>query len=132
MGVFFFFFFFFSSWVSWSAYCKIFLRLGEYGQYSSSDLNQLPPINHDSDCQIVSLNPSQISYFSSMCVCACSVVLTLCNAMDCSPPGSSCLWDFSGKNTGVACHFLPLIFFYMFTNLMGRNVSFNLPSPEYQ
>ena len=25
--------------------------------------------------------------------------------MDCSPPGSSCLWDFPGKNTGVGCHF---------------------------
>ena len=29
---------------------------------------------------------------------------TLCDPMDCSPPGSST--DFSGKNTGVACHFL--------------------------
>ena len=26
--------------------------------------------------------------------------------MDCSPPGSLCRWDFSGKNTGVGCHFL--------------------------
>ena len=37
---------------------------------------------------------------------ACSVIqlcLTLCNLMDCSPPGSS--WDFLGKNTGVSCHF---------------------------
>ena len=33
----------------------------------------------------------------------CSVAqscLTLCNS-----PGSSCLWKFSGKNTGVGCHF---------------------------
>ena len=30
---------------------------------------------------------------------------TLCNPMDCSPPGS-CSWDFPGKNTGVGCHFL--------------------------
>ena len=26
--------------------------------------------------------------------------------MDCSPPGSSCPWAFSGKNPGVVCHFL--------------------------
>ena len=25
--------------------------------------------------------------------------------MDCGSPGSSCLWKFSGKNTGVGCHF---------------------------
>ena len=30
---------------------------------------------------------------------------TLCNPMDCSPPGSS-LWDSPGKNTGVGCHAL--------------------------
>ena len=32
--------------------------------------------------------------------------LTLCNHMDCSPPGSSDPWDFPGKSTGVGCHFL--------------------------
>ena len=26
--------------------------------------------------------------------------------MDCSPPGS-CPWNFSGKDTGVHCHFPP-------------------------
>ena len=31
---------------------------------------------------------------------------TLCNPMDCSPLGSSCPWNFPGKNTGVDCHFL--------------------------
>ena len=37
----------------------------------------------------------------------CSVTqscLTLYSPMDCSPPGSS--KDFSGKNTGVGCHFV--------------------------
>ena len=41
--------------------------------------------------------------------CVCSVAqsrLILCNPMDCSPPGSSCLWNLLGKNTGVGCHFL--------------------------
>ena len=32
--------------------------------------------------------------------------LTLCNLMDCSPPGSSVHGDSLGKNTGVGCHFL--------------------------
>ena len=30
---------------------------------------------------------------------------TLCDPIDCSPPGSS-VWNFLGKNTGVSCHFL--------------------------
>ena len=30
----------------------------------------------------------------------------LCDAMDCSPPGSFGPWDSVGKNTGVGCHFL--------------------------
>ena len=44
-----------------------------------------------------------------MCVCAVlsrSVMLTFCNPMNYSPPGSSCPWDFLGKNTGVGCHAL--------------------------
>ena len=32
--------------------------------------------------------------------------LTLCGPLDYSLPGSSCPWDFPGKNTGVGCHFL--------------------------
>ena len=31
---------------------------------------------------------------------------TLCNPMDCSPPGSSVHGDSPGKNTGVGCHVL--------------------------
>ena len=30
----------------------------------------------------------------------------LCNPLDYNLPGSSVHWDFSGKNTGVGCHFL--------------------------
>ena len=40
--------------------------------------------------------------------------LTLCDPMDCSPPGTSVHGDFPGKNSGVGCHAL----------LQG-----NLPSP---
>ena len=32
--------------------------------------------------------------------------LTLCNPMDCSPPGFSVHGDYPGKNTGVGCHTL--------------------------
>ena len=32
---------------------------------------------------------------------------TLCNPLDCSPPGSSfCPWNFPGRNTGLGCHVL--------------------------
>ena len=31
---------------------------------------------------------------------------TLCDPMDCSPPGSSVHGDSPGKNTGVGCHAL--------------------------
>ena len=41
-------------------------------------------------------------------VCAKSLqsCLTLCDPMDCSPPGSSVHGDSPGKNTGVGCHAL--------------------------
>ena len=41
--------------------------------------------------------PMQGVYFSH--------VLTLCDAMDCSPARFLCPWDSPGKNTGVGCHF---------------------------
>ena len=42
------------------------------------------------------------------CVCTKSLqsCLTLCNPMDCSPPGSSVHGDSPDKNTGVGCHAL--------------------------
>ena len=39
-----------------------------------------------------------------LCVCV-QPCPTLCNPMSCSPPGFSCPWNFSGKNTGMGCHF---------------------------
>ena len=52
-----------------------------------------------------------------MCVCVCVCArarkrlvaqscLTLCNLMDCSPPGSSVHGNSPGKNTGVGCYAL--------------------------
>ena len=47
--------------------------------------------------------------YRDVCVCVCSVTQsrpTLCNLMDCSPPGSSVPGDSPGKNTGVGCYAL--------------------------
>ena len=47
--------------------------------------------------------------FSSVPHCCCLVTqwcLTLCDPMDCSPPGSSVHGDSPGRNTGMGCHFL--------------------------
>ena len=44
-----------------------------------------------------------------MACCRCLVTKscpTLCDPMDCSPPGFFCPRDFPGNNTGVGCHFL--------------------------
>ena len=40
-----------------------------------------------------------------MCLVA-QLCLTLCDPMDCSPPGSSVHGDSPGKNTGAGCHAL--------------------------
>ena len=44
-----------------------------------------------------------------VCVCVCLVAQlcpTLCDSMDCSPPGTSVHGDSPGKNTGMGCHTL--------------------------
>ena len=51
-----------------------------------------------------------------VCVCVCVCVCTqscptLCNLMDCSPPGSSVHGIFKARNTGVSCHFLLQVIF---------------------
>ena len=46
-----------------------------------------------------------INQKSVLCLVAQSC-LTLCNPMDCSPPGSFVHEDSPGKNTGVGCHTL--------------------------
>ena len=46
---------------------------------------------------------------------------TLCDPMDCSPPGSVCPWNSPGKNTGVGCHFhFQGIFPTRVSCMMGR------------
>ena len=46
---------------------------------------------------------SLVCSFMLLCMHAQSCP-TLCNPMDCSPPGSSVHGDFPGKNTIVSCH----------------------------
>ena len=40
------------------------------------------------------------------CAVCCELCPTLCDPMDCSPPGSSVHGDSPGKNTAVGCHVL--------------------------
>ena len=48
----------------------------------------------------------QMNVYVYVCVCSVSQLCpTLCNPMDCSPPGSSVYGDSPGKNTGMGCHF---------------------------
>ena len=51
-----------------------------------------------------------LSCFGWLCVLVAQSYLTLCDTMNCSPPGFS-LWNSPGKNIGVDCHsFLQRIF----------------------
>ena len=49
-----------------------------------------------------------IHTYTHICVCVCVLVaqlcLTLCDPMDCSPPGLSVHGDSPGKNTGMGYH----------------------------
>ena len=42
-----------------------------------------------------------------LCVSVAQSCLSLCDVMDCNPPGSSVHGDSPGRNTGVGCHALP-------------------------
>ena len=58
---------------------------------------------------LVSLHLHSSINYTNLSVRVCQVAqscLTLCNPMDCSPPGSSAHGDSPGKNTGVGCHVL--------------------------
>ena len=51
------------------------------------------------------LSEPMITLGHSVCLIT-QLCLTLCNSMDCSPPGSSVHGDSPDKNTGVGCHTL--------------------------
>ena len=70
-----------------------------------------------------------------LCTCAplLQSCLTLCDPMDCSPPGSSVHEDSPGKNTGVGCH-APLqgIFPIQYSNSCLLHLHSDFPnSQEY-
>ena len=55
------------------------------------------------------LSPACKKMCVCVCVCVCARVCaqscpTLCDPMDCSPPGSSVHGVFQARNTGVGCH----------------------------
>ena len=81
----------------------------------SSLLTGMPPMAPASGAgqpvQAAQQRPSVLGSLKMVCVCVymCLVAqsrLTLCNPLDCSPPGSSVLGDSPGKNSGVGCHAL--------------------------
>ena len=49
---------------------------------------------------------SLVTVFQYMLCLVAQSCLTLCDPMDCSPPGSSVHWDSPDKNNGVGCHTL--------------------------
>ena len=49
---------------------------------------------------------SLVTVFHYMLCLVAQSCLTLCDSMDCSPPGSSVHWDSPGKDNGVGCHAL--------------------------
>ena len=63
----------------------------------------IPSLFHSFVCSWTNM----LQYFYGYCCLVAKLCLTLCNPMDCSPPGPSAHGvDFPGKNTGVSCHFL--------------------------
>ena len=48
-----------------------------------------------------------LTLHSLVCVCMCLVMSDSLQPCGLSPNRLFCPWDFSGKNTGVGCHFLP-------------------------
>ena len=48
-----------------------------------------------------------LTLHSLVCVCMCLVMSDSLQPCGLSPTRLFCPWDFSGKNTGVGCHFLP-------------------------
>ena len=77
--------------------------------WPSGYLSLAPPGKPSHSLRSLKLKYSSELYVDMACSLSCcyySVTKscpTLCDPMDCSPPGL-CPWDFPGKNTGVGCH----------------------------
>ena len=58
-------------------------------------------------CHATEIDSNLLQQLAIPCVCLVTqLCLTLCDPMDCRPPGSSVHMDSPGKNTGVGCHAL--------------------------
>ena len=75
-------------WISWEIF-----------SYQCTNLGIIQ--NHFITCLFIKAN-----YSARMCAKLIQLCLTLCNPMDCSPPGSSVHGDSPDKNIGVGCHAL--------------------------
>ena len=65
-----------------------------------------PPVSSDSiHSRLCRPTPRSVPLYLLSCLVAQSCP-TLCDSMDCSPPGFTVHGDSLGKNTGVGCHFL--------------------------
>ena len=82
-------------WDNWQGVFPLGLRVSD--SESEGFMAKLPE-------QISILTRSSLT--SSVLCLVTQSCLTLCNAMDCSPPGSSVHGDSPGKNPGVSCHVL--------------------------
>ena len=73
-------------------------RIGDAIQPSQPLSSPSPPVYYKSI--------SSYCVISEEVLCAKSLQLypTLCNPVNCSPPGSFVQWHAPGKNTGVGCH----------------------------
>ena len=90
-----------------------------------------------SQISLMSNNGRQLNFYISFCiqsvvthsfVCmSAQSCLTLCNPMDCSPPGSSVHRNFPDKNTEVGCYFLLQGIFPTHTHVscIGRRILYH-------
>ena len=75
-------------------------------QFPSPNFRNYPVARYKvSSCCLLVIAKYQIIMFAVLCLVA-PLCLTLCDSMDCSPPGSSVHGDIPGKNTGVGSHSL--------------------------
>ena len=58
------------------------------------------------DSHLIKSKPKKILFYTSVHAKSLQSCLTLCDPIDCSPPGSSVHGDSPGKNTAMGCHFL--------------------------
>ena len=94
-----------SFFISWKSKLFIFKYLNSSYSVLTTVLSTLKILTHF----IFKQFHEAFSYFieEKVKVLVVQSCLTLCDPMDCSPPGSSVLGDSPGKNTGVGCH--PLL-----------------------